>query len=87
MEKIIEKKPNLRLRREREWRSLSQQQVAEYIGTTPLSVGRWERGIVQPGPHFRRALCTLFNKNPYELGFVSIEEHDLVHDRANAVVS
>jgi transcriptional regulator with XRE-family HTH domain len=75
MKNIIKKNPNFNLRREREWHSLSQQQVAEYIGTTPLSVSRWERGIVLPGPHFRRALCSLFKKNPYELGFVSVEEH------------
>ena len=54
---------------------MSQQQVAEHIGTTPLSVSRWERGVVLPGPHFRRSLCALFQKNPYELGFMSPEEY------------
>lgn len=76
MVKPIKGEPNLLLRRTREWHSLSQQQVAECIGTTTLSVGRWERGLVLPGPHFRRALCALFNKNPYELGFMT-PEHDL----------
>lgn len=74
MNKVTEaRKPNFLLRYQREWLSLSQRQVAEYIGTTTLSVSRWERGIVLPGPHFRRALCSLFNKNPCELGFMSDE--------------
>ena len=75
MTQTIRKKPNFHLRREREWRSLSQLQVAEHIGTTPLSVSRWERGTVLPGPHFRRALCALFEKNPCELGFLPVEEY------------
>lgn len=75
MAKKIKKQPNELLRYARECHSLSQQQVAEYIGTTPLSVSRWERGVVLPGPHFRRSLCALFQKNPYELGFMQPEEH------------
>lgn len=74
MAKIIKRKPNSLLRYEREWHSLSQQQVAELIGAAPLSVSRWERGLVLPGPYFRRALCALFHKNPRELGFMAEEE-------------
>jgi len=80
----IERKPNTLLRCVREWHSLSQQQVAEHIGTTPLSVSRWERGLVLPGPHFRRALCALFNKNPFELGFMTVEvqsESAMIHQQ------
>ncbi|MBV9689278.1 MAG: helix-turn-helix transcriptional regulator [Ktedonobacteraceae bacterium] len=84
MMKTIKRKPNFLLQHEREWHSLSQSQVAEYIGTTPLSVSRWERGLVLPGPHFRRALCTLFNKNPCELGFMPTEERNLPYAMANA---
>lgn len=74
MTETINKGPNNLLRRMREWHSMSQQQVADHIGTTPLSVSRWERGVVLPGPHFRRSLCALFQKNPYELGFVNLDE-------------
>jgi transcriptional regulator with XRE-family HTH domain len=87
MAKTIMRKPNLLLRHEREWHSLSQQQVAERIGTTPLSVSRWERGLVLPGPHFRRALCALFNKNPYELGFITADKRNLPDDLINAKFS
>ncbi len=78
MTKTTKRQPNLLLRYEREWHSLSQQQVAAHIGTTALSVSRWERGLVLPGPHYRQALCALFNKNPYELGFITIGECDLL---------
>jgi ribosome-binding protein aMBF1 (putative translation factor) len=40
--------PNQRLRRERERRAWSQQELADEVGTTPLNVGRWERGVTQP---------------------------------------
>lgn len=72
-------KTNHLLRRERQQRSWTQQQVAESIGTTALSVGRWERGITFPSPHFRQALCALFNKNPEELSFVAPDE-DVPYD-------
>jgi len=77
MTKRVRRKPNFLLRRVREWHSLSQQEVAEFIGTTALSVSRWERGLVLLGPNFRRALCALFKKNPYELGFISAEDADM----------
>ena len=37
--------PNQRLKHEREIHNWTQEQVAEKVGTTPLNVGRWERGI------------------------------------------
>lgn len=41
--------PNRKLRRERERRAWSQQNLADKVGTTPLNVGRWERGVTIPG--------------------------------------
>src|SRR6202043_3029330 len=62
--------PNKKLRYERERRCWSQQELADLLGTTPLNVGRWERGVTLPGPHFRQKLCEVFEKSPYELGLV-----------------
>jgi transcriptional regulator with XRE-family HTH domain len=42
--------PNKKLRTEREHRCWSQQELADKVGTTPLNVSRWERGITIPGP-------------------------------------
>lgn len=63
--------PNRQLRYERERRGWSQQDVADKVGTTPLNVGRWERGVTVPGPHFRLKLGEVFGKSPTELGLVA----------------
>ena len=60
--------PNLQLRRERERRNLSQEQLAQKIGTTALNISRWERGSTSPGPHFRQKLIEFFEKSDEELG-------------------
>jgi len=52
-------------RRERRW---SQGYVAGEIGTTLISVNRWERGITFPSAHFRKKLCQLYGKTEMELG-------------------
>src|SRR5438105_3759864 len=71
--------PNQRLRYERERRAWSQLEVADRVGTTPDNVGRWERGVTSPGPHFRQKLCEVFEKNPQELGLVPNQK--LRHER------
>src|ERR1700752_5273335 len=60
--------PNQKLRHERERRCWSQQELADLLGTTPLNVGRWERGLTLPGPHFRQKLCEVYEKSMLELG-------------------
>src|SRR5579883_3332301 len=67
-------RPNTLLKRARELRGWSQARVAEEIGTTALNVGRWERGISLPYPHFREKLCILFGKDARELGLLGPEE-------------
>jgi tetratricopeptide (TPR) repeat protein/DNA-binding XRE family transcriptional regulator len=62
--------PNQKLRHERERRAWSQQDVADKVGTTPLNVGRWERGVTMPGPYFRQKLSEIFEKTPQELGLL-----------------
>lgn len=63
-------KPNHLLKRERELRGWSQARVASEIGTSSINVGRWERGISVPYPHFREKLCVLFGKDAAALGLV-----------------
>jgi transcriptional regulator with XRE-family HTH domain len=62
--------PNQKLRYERDRRGWSQLELADRIGTTPLNVGRWERGVTLPGPHFRQKLCEVFEKSAQELDLV-----------------
>src|SRR5262249_2785420 len=60
--------PNQSLRAQRLQRGWTQQELADQLGTTPLSVGRWERGQVVPGPYFRQRLCALFGTTAETLG-------------------
>src|SRR5690348_3049394 len=59
--------PRTKLIEARLQRHLSQQQLAERIGTNYVNVSRWERGITRPGPYFRRKLSHLFGKTEEEL--------------------
>jgi len=68
--------PNTRLKQERLLRALSQQELADCIGTTPLTIGRWERSETMPSPHFLRKLCQVFEKNVQELGLVPSKASD-----------
>ncbi|HET8840852.1 MAG TPA: helix-turn-helix transcriptional regulator, partial [Ktedonobacteraceae bacterium] len=69
--KDTQRNHRLRLARtERNWR---QHELAEHLGTTTVTVKRWERGSQQPSPYFRVKLCTLFGKSAQELG---LSEHE-----------
>lgn len=70
MKKAAQSTPNHRLSHAREQRGWSQQEVADSIGTTPVNISRWERGLTSPGPYFRRKLCVLFEQSPQELGLI-----------------
>jgi transcriptional regulator with XRE-family HTH domain len=59
------------LRYHRQKRGWSQQRVAEQIGTSEDMVSRWERGTSMPGPFYREKLCTLFQADSEELGFLA----------------
>ena len=79
--------PRWRLAEARTLRKLSQQEVADRIGTTYVNISRWERGITRPNPYFRRKLCALFGKSEEELGLVvsmarSTEERENGGDNA-----
>ncbi len=64
--------PRTKLIEARLQRKLSQQQLAERIGTNYVNVSRWERGITRPGPYFRRKLSHLFGKTEEELELVLV---------------
>lgn len=67
---------NSSLRQERLLRGWSQQALADQLGTTIVTVSRWERGIQYPGPMMRLKLCTLFEKTESELGLFAEENKE-----------
>src|SRR6266705_2956328 len=58
---------NLLLSQARESRGWTQQDLADELGVTKLSVGRWERGEALPHRGFRRKLCDLFGMSEHAL--------------------
>ncbi|HET8846403.1 MAG TPA: NB-ARC domain-containing protein, partial [Ktedonobacteraceae bacterium] len=61
---------NDRLRQERVHHNWRQQDLADLLGTTVLTIKRWEGGKQQPSAYFRARLCTLFGKSAEELGLL-----------------
>src|SRR5712691_10941061 len=70
------------LKRERELRNWSQEDLAARVGTDPKTVSRWESGEGIPRPESREALCKLFGKNAEELGLLKAEEKRRARQRA-----
>jgi transcriptional regulator with XRE-family HTH domain len=56
-----------RLRQARIQRSLSQGEVAAAIGTSRVTVSRWECGVTSPSPYLLQVACAFFNMSPEEL--------------------
>jgi len=67
------------LKRERQLRGWSQEDVAARIGGDPKTVGRWERGLTFPSPYFQQRLVDLFGKDAEALGFIAEQGEDLRH--------
>jgi tetratricopeptide (TPR) repeat protein/transcriptional regulator with XRE-family HTH domain len=61
---------NSLLLRERLNRKWSRVQLADQLGTTPITIARWEHGKTAPGPFSKTRLCELFGKSPEALGLV-----------------
>ncbi|HEU5226189.1 MAG TPA: FxSxx-COOH system tetratricopeptide repeat protein [Ktedonobacteraceae bacterium] len=61
---------NNRLRQARIGRNWRQRDLADQLGTTVVTVKRWERGYQQPSTYFQIKLCVLFGKSAEELGLV-----------------
>ncbi len=66
--------PRLHLAEARISLKLSQQELADRIGTTDVNISRWERGLTRPGPYFRRKLCAIFGKSEAELELEATEK-------------
>jgi transcriptional regulator with XRE-family HTH domain len=64
------KRPNTKLRYQRECRGWSQRKVAALIGTSKEMVSRWECGERETSPYYQEKLCALFHMSAEELGFV-----------------
>ena len=67
------------LKRERQLRGWSQEDVATRIGSDPKTVGRWERGPTFPSPYFQQRLVDLFGKDAEALGFIAEKGENLSH--------
>lgn len=72
----MKKSARTRLSEERKRRRLSQQEVADRIGTTQRNVSRWESGATTPGPYFRAKLCELFAKRSQDLDWLINQDSD-----------
>jgi tetratricopeptide (TPR) repeat protein/transcriptional regulator with XRE-family HTH domain len=71
VKRAAQAKPNVLLRRARQERGWSQQEVADLIGAPQaFMVTRWENGTAFPGPGYREKLRTLFEKSSLELGLL-----------------
>jgi len=68
--------PNVRLRKAREQRNLKQNELAEEIGVTPVTVSRWENGKSIPTPYYRQKLCEFFQMDDDALGFIPTGESE-----------
>lgn len=67
-------RPNLFLRKAREARNWTQQEVADFIGAPyPFMVNRWENGVTSPSAHYRQKLAELFGKTAEELGLLPVQ--------------
>lgn len=61
--------PNWRLKRQRELRNWTQQNVGGMVGVDSKLISDWERGVKFPSAYHRQKLCETFEKSPVELGF------------------
>ncbi|GHO84365.1 helix-turn-helix transcriptional regulator [Dictyobacter formicarum] len=71
-----EKKPNGKLRMQREMRGWSQKKVGLEIDTSKDMISRWETGERCPSPYYQAKLCTLFDLSAEELGFIDANKQE-----------
>ena len=74
MKKPARLAPNLYLKRAREGRGWSQEELARKIGADVFTVRRWEHKGVAPSPHFRQKLSALFGLSTAELGLLASQQ-------------
>jgi transcriptional regulator with XRE-family HTH domain len=89
VKKAAQASPNILLRRARQERSWSQQEVADLIGTPhAYMVTRWENGTAFPGPDYREKLCAIFGKSRRELGLLKeLPSQEAIFPERQAVIA
>jgi transcriptional regulator with XRE-family HTH domain len=55
-------------------RGWTQEELAEHIGTTSVTVSRWESGVTSPNRYFQKQLSDIYDKSIQELGLLQIED-------------
>lgn len=60
---------NVLLRHARDQAKLTQEELANALGTTSISVWRWENGKNRPSPYFQMIICAYFNRPPAAFGW------------------
>ncbi len=76
MKKPEEATPKYLLRNMRESQGWTQEELAEKIGTTGVTISRWESGVTFPSRYFRRRLSTLYGKSIQEFGLLQEDVDD-----------
>jgi transcriptional regulator with XRE-family HTH domain len=69
-------KQNTRLKFARMDAGLTQEELADLLGVSSITVYRWERGEHHPNPYFCGRLCRLFNVSEQELGLQERQEEE-----------
>src|SRR2546429_9947057 len=70
MKRPDETSPNQLLRTAREYHGWTQEELAEKIGTTSVTISRWESGVTFPSRYFRKKLSVLYGQSIQELGLL-----------------
>jgi transcriptional regulator with XRE-family HTH domain len=83
MKKATEATPNIQLQQARKRRNMRQEDVAAVIGTTPVNVSRWEKGVTFPSFRFRHELCKFFSMSMEELGLLTYGTQDIKSSTIN----
>jgi DNA-binding XRE family transcriptional regulator len=73
-------KQNFLLRLARINAGLTQEELADVLGVTSVTIYRWERGENIPNPYFRGRLCRLFQLSEQELGWTGLEDEKWTSD-------
>ncbi|WP_165423503.1 XRE family transcriptional regulator [Ktedonosporobacter rubrisoli] len=70
MKKSQETSPNYLLKSAREGHGWTQEELAEKIGATCVTISRWENGVTFPSHYFCKKLSSLYSKTFQELGLI-----------------
>jgi transcriptional regulator with XRE-family HTH domain len=86
VKKPEEATPKYLLRTMRESQGWTQEELAEKIGTTGVTISRWESGVTFPSRYFQKRLSTLYGKSIQELGLLQEDVDDRMQERKGIAV-